>query len=90
MKICIPSGSPLLALLVCLLQTPAASAAMTQARCTATTEGELAFGPYTSIEIDALSTVSVTCPDGVPYALSLDNGLHYAAPHRRLQNGWHS
>lgn len=53
--------------------------------CTVTA-AELDFGPYHGRQNDQTSGVTVTCTQGVPYQIGLDNGIHYSAPNRRLKH----
>jgi spore coat protein U-like protein len=86
-----------LALFICLTGTPAlyAATATTTFNVTATVPtscsvsagGDLAFGSYTGTQIDATTTVSITCTNGTAYTAGLDDGLNYSAPNRRMANG---
>lgn len=84
-----------LAMLACLSNTPAAYAATATTTfnvtatvptsCSVSAGGDLAFGSYTGTQIDATTTVSVTCTNSTTYTVGLDNGANYSAPNRRMK-----
>ncbi|MDH4226674.1 MAG: spore coat U domain-containing protein [Deltaproteobacteria bacterium] len=53
----------------------------------ATTPGLGTYATNQPVNNDSSGFVTVNCPGTTPYNIGLDNGLHYAAPYRRLQNG---
>lgn len=96
MKIC-TNRLTILALLTCLANTPAAYAATATTTfnvtatvptsCSVSAGGDLAFGSYIGTELDATTTVSITCTNGGAYTVGLDNGLHPLSTQRRISNG---
>jgi spore coat protein U-like protein len=86
-----------LALLTCLTSTPTAYAATTGASfnvtatvlttCAASAGGDLAFGNYSAAQIDATTTVSVTCTSGGSYTVGLNDGANFSTPNRRMLHG---
>lgn len=84
-----------LALFACLSNTPAAYAATATTTfnvtatvptsCSVSAGGDLAFGSYTGTQIDAATTVSVTCTNSTTYNVGLNNGANYSVPNRRMK-----
>jgi spore coat protein U-like protein len=83
-----------LAVLACLANTPTAFAATATdtfnvtanipTSCSVTAGSDLAFGDYTGTQIDATTTVSVTCTSGGAYTVGLNDGTHFSSPNRRM------
>lgn len=58
--------------------TTVAVTATVQATCLVSATS-LGFGPYSGVQVDATSTVSVTCTNTTPYSVGLNAGLATAA-----------
>lgn len=54
--------------------------------CSISTGSALAFGSYTGSQIDAATTLSVTCTNTTGYTVSLSDGLNFSAT-RRMKLG---
>ncbi|HXU94268.1 MAG TPA: spore coat U domain-containing protein [Gallionella sp.] len=86
-----------LALVACLANAPTAYAATATdtfnvtanipTSCSVTAGNDLAFGDYTGTQIDATTTVSVTCTSGGAYTVGLNDGTHFSSPNRRMLHG---
>jgi spore coat protein U-like protein len=85
-----------LALLACLINTPTAYADTQTTTFTVTatvptvcsvTATNLGFGTYVNVQIDATSTVSVTCTSGGAYTVGLNDGANPLAGQRRMRVG---
>lgn len=86
-----------LALMACLANAPAAYAATdtdtfnvtatVQTSCTVTAGNDLAFGIYSGTQIDADTTISITCTSGGTYTVGLDDGVDPNVTQRRMKHG---
>ncbi len=86
-----------LTLLACLSDVPVAHAATTTTTfdvtanvptsCSVSAGGALAFGTYANAQIDATTTVDVTCTSGGTYTVGLSNGGNYVTNRRMKDAG---
>ncbi len=86
-----------LALMACLGNAPAVYAATDTdtfnvtatvlTSCSVTAGNTLAFGTYSGAQIDADTTISITCTSGGTYTAGLDDGLNPDTTQRRMIHG---